>query len=166
MRAGAILVLALTLAGTASAQKGKVRCTGEPADSALLADGPVYRDCEVSRPAELRTSDFPIDFKPPPAATGGVPGACYKAGFQFVVDTVGRPELPTLRPLAGNDRALEEALRPGLSQLRYEPARLGGLRVRQIVIYSRAVEPIVRVSPTDGEAVGLPSARSPTGRCR
>ena len=168
MRPIAIL-LALSLgAAHLSAQKPKLpRCTGEPADSAALLQGPVYRDCEVERPAQLRSSDFPIDFTPPGGGTpmGGGGGACYRAGFQFVVDTLGRPEPATIRPTPGNDRALEDALRPGLFQLRYEPARKAAQRVRQIVVYKRAVEPIVRVNPTEGEPIGLPATRA-TGGCR
>ena len=162
----ALLALLLVVAAPLAAQKPKKRCTGEPADSALAArgSGPIYRDCEVERPAQLRTLDFPIDFQP----TGSIlpSGGCYRAEFQFVVDTTGRPEPSTVRPSPGNDRGLEDAVRPGLSQLRYDPARLAGNRVRQIVLYKRAVEPIVRVNPTEGEQTGLPSTRPAIGGCR
>ncbi len=157
---GSVLVLGLLLAGPAGAQeKGKNRCTGELPDSTLLEAGPVYRDCEVDRPARLRTADLPVDYTPP-ANLGG--SRCLRAEFQFVVDTLGHPEPPTVRPGRSNDRGLESALRATVPQLRYEPARLGNRRVRQVVVYSRSVAPIVRVSPDD-ERVGLPQVRSSVG---
>lgn len=157
LKSGSFLLLLALGAAPASAQQLKRRCTGEPPDSSALRPGPVYRDCEVDRPARLRTADLPVDFTPPAGNLGGA--RCYRAEFQFVVDTTGRPEPTTLRPGRSNDRGLEEALRGNLDQLRYEPARLANRWVRQIVIYSRAVAPIVRVSP-DEERTGLPQVRS------
>jgi hypothetical protein len=157
MRIVAVFSLLVLMAAPASGQQLKRRCTGEPPDSAALLTGPVYRDCEVDRTAQLRTADLPVDFNPPAGNPGG--SRCYKAEFQFVVDTVGRPELSTLRPGRSNDRGLEDALRGNLEQLRYEPARLDNRKVRQIVIYSRSVAPIVRVSP-DEERTGLPQVRA------
>jgi hypothetical protein len=154
---GAFLLLLALAAPLASAQQLKRRCTGEPPDSSALQAGPVYRDCEVDRPARLRTADLPVDFTPPAGNPGGA--RCYRAELQFVVDTTGRPEPLTVRSGRSNDRNLEDALRGHLDQLRYEPARLANRRVRQVVIYSRAVAPIVRVSP-DEERTGLPQVRS------
>lgn len=160
----AILALALLGGGAVPASgQGNRRCTGEPPDSTLLRQGPVYRDCEVERPAQLRTSDYPIDFTPTGSSVPA--GGCYRAGFQFVVDSAGRPELGTVSPVPGNDRGLEDAMRPGLSQLRYDSARMGGQKVRQIVVYRRAVEAIVRVNPTE-EPTGLPTTRNSAGNCR
>ena len=62
------LALLLLAALPFEAQKSKAGCAGEPADSAVLAGGPVFRDCEVDRPAELRTGDLEISNTPPPAA--------------------------------------------------------------------------------------------------
>lgn len=147
--------LLLLVAAPLSAQKPK-RCTGEAPDSAVLHRGPVYRDCEVDRPARLRTVDLPLDYNPP---TGGLGGSrCLRAEFQFVVDTVGRVEPATVRPGNSNDRGLEEAVRGNLGQLRYEPARLGGAKVRQVVVFARAVSPIARVNPDD-EKTGVAQVR-------
>jgi hypothetical protein len=157
VKCGSFLLLLVLAAVPATAQQLRRRCTGEPPDSSALQTGPVYRDCEVDRPARLRTGDLPVDFTPPAGNPGS--GRCYRAEFQFVVDTTGRPEPLTVRPGRSNDRGLEDALRGSLDQLRYEPARLANRRVRQVVIYSRAVAPIVRVSP-DEERTGLPAVRS------
>jgi hypothetical protein len=148
--------LLLLVAAPLSAQTSKRRCTGEAPDSAALHLGPVYRDCEVDRPARLRTVDLPVDYNPP---TGGLGGTrCLRAEFQFVVDTTGRAELASVRPGSSNDRGLENAIRGSLPQVRYEPARLAGAKVRQVVVYARAVSPLVRVNPDD-EKTGVPQVR-------
>ncbi len=164
MKAGLLAcALGVLLLGTTRVDaQGNRPCTGEPPDSTMLLGGPVYRDCEVERPARMRSTDFPIDFTP----TGVAPaGGCYRVAFQFVVDSMGRPETTTVTPLPGNDRVLEDAVLPGLPQLRYQAALLGGARVRQIVVYRRAVQAIMRVNPTEGEPIGLPATRT-SGNCR
>jgi hypothetical protein len=148
-----LLVLLVPLALPSSAQQLKRRCTGEAPDSTALKAGPAFRDCEVDRPARLRTMDLPVDFSPPMAGAGG--NRCFRAEFQFVVDSTGIPEMATVRSGRSNDRGLEDALRGNLDRLRYEPARLAGRRVRQVVIHSRGIAPVVRVSP-DEERTGLP----------
>jgi hypothetical protein len=147
-----LVLFAVPLAG-----QSKRPCTGEAPDSALLAGGPVYRDCEVDRPARLRTVDLPVDYRPPAGGLGGT--RCLRAGFQFVVDTIGRAEITTVRPAAGNDRGLEDVLRGTLERLRYEPARHQGGKVRQVVVYARVVAPLVRVTPEE-EQTGVPQVRS------
>ena len=156
MRFIVILGVMICFAAPLAAQKPKRRCTGEAPDSAALHRGPVYRDCEVDRPARLRTVDLPLDYNPP---TGGLGASrCLRAEFQFVVDTTGRAELATVRPGNSNDRGLENAVRGNLGQLRYEPARLAGARVRQLVVFARAVSPIARVNPDD-EKTGVAKVR-------
>ncbi len=154
------LLLLLSMLGFSSPasgqQKGK-RCTGEVPDSTLLGSGPVYRDCEVDQAARLRVPDFPVDYIPPPNNMGGT--RCLRAEFQFVVDSAGHPDPASIRPARSNDRGLEEAVRPTLERLRYQPARLGNRPVRQLVVYARSVASIVRVSP-DEERTGLPQVRS------
>ena len=149
-------VFLVLFAAPLAAQSSKRRCTGEPPDSAALYLGPVYRDCEVDRPARLRTVDLPVDYNPP---TGGLGGTrCLRAEFHLVVDTTGRAELASVRPGSSNDRGLENAIRGSLPQLRYDPARLAGAKVRQVVVYARAVSPLVRVNPDD-EKTGAPQVR-------
>ena len=155
MRLVGVLVLLLLATAPLAAQKAK-RCTGEVPDSALLHRGPVYRDCDVDKPARLRTVDLPIDYNP---TTGGLGSSrCLRAEFQFVVDTVGQVEQATVRPGNSNDRGLENAVRGNLGQLRYEPARKAGAKVRQVVVFARAVSPIARVNPDD-EKTGVPQVR-------
>ena len=156
MRGVGILVLLILFATPLAAQTSKRRCTGEVPDSALLHLGPVYRDCDVDKPARLRTVDLPLDYNP---TTGGLgTSRCLRAEFQFVVDTIGRVEPATVRPGNSNDRGLENAVRGNLGQLRYEPAHKAGAKVRQVVVFARAVSPIARVNPDD-EKTGVPQVR-------
>jgi hypothetical protein len=143
-----ILLLSITLMGLATptfAQQRSVRCTGTPLDPLVVA-GPVYRDCDVDRPANLRGT------APQPAWTPGTAeareGRCFRAEFQFVVDTLGVPDLATLQAVAANHTGYAEAVRSTLARLRYEPARLAGRPVRQIVVYRQTMA--TRVS-TGGE---------------
>ncbi len=46
------------------------------------------------------------------------------ATFAFVVDTMGRVELPSIETLAATDSTTARALRRGLEQLRYVPKRI------------------------------------------
>ena len=156
MRCVGTLALLLLLTNPLAAQKSNRRCTGEAPDSALLQQGPVYRDCEVDRPARLRTVNLHFDFNPPTGTLG--PTGCLRAEFQFVIDTIGRIEPTTIRPANSNDRGLETAIRANLAQLRYEPARLAGGKVRQVTVFARAVSPVAQATPED-EKAGAPMLR-------
>ena len=52
---------------------------------------------------------------------------------QFVVDTTGRAEASTLRFLAYSDREFGRAVLYALPRMQFEPAELGGRKVRQLV---------------------------------
>ncbi len=139
-----ILLLSITLiclATPTSAQRRAVRCTGTPIDPLVVA-GPVYRDCDVDQPARLRGT--PPQAAWTPRGADLVDGRCLKAEFQFVVDTLGVPDLSTLQAITANHTGYAEAVRATLAGLRHEPARLGGRPVRQIVVYRQSM--VVRVS--------------------
>jgi hypothetical protein len=138
------LLLVSLFAMPAEAQKRKSKCEGSPPDSIELAGGLVYRDCEVDRPAKVRGGQPRIAFSP---RTSGIPRSrCYVAEFQLVVDTLGNVELPTVRPHATNDPDLESAIVAEWSHLRFEPAQLAHVPVRQIVVYRREVGVMVRLT--------------------
>jgi TonB family protein len=52
---------------------------------------------------------------------------------QFVVDTTGRPEMRTFKVLMSSNPMFADAVREALPSMRYEPAKLQGRRVRQVV---------------------------------
>ena len=155
-----ILVVALlSLAGTAAeAQKGKRRCTGSPVDTLAVVDR-VYRDCEVDVVAKQRGSTPRLAWSPNTTASAGQ--ACFRARFEFVVDTAGLPESGTIRRVSSTDANFESAVRDQLSALRYFPAEKDGRRVRQLVIFESKAEIRRVVSSSPGGPP--PSIRGP--RC-
>ena len=57
---------------------------------------------------------------------------CFVALIEVVVDTLGRPELRTARLVRASDPSYGAAAFAIVPGLRFEPARLGNRRVRQI----------------------------------
>lgn len=148
---GALCCLALVPGLEGQQRRG--RCNGEAPDPAWLNTAPVYRDCEVDRRAELRGGGTRINFTP---GGGLLPTKeCYRAELEFVVDESGSLELHTVRPRAGNDPDMEQAMRKVLPTLQYQPALLAGEPVRQLVVYTQAVSLGVRVSNTSGQPTSL-----------
>jgi TonB family protein len=86
-----------------------------------LRDFQMYRDAE------------PLPDTPPPTSPSGltVPG---EVVVEFVVDTLGRPEMNQVRFLASSDARLTEAVMAALLRMRFRPAEaVPGLKVRQLV---------------------------------
>ena len=142
-----LLCVGLTLLGAPlEAQKAKRRCSGTAIDS--LAPGErVYRDCEVDRVAKLRGAAPRVQWTPTAPATGTP--TCYRAEFEFVVDTLGIPDPATIRRVSSSDASFELAVREQIDRMRYEPAQLAGRRVRQLVVHESkaAVAMVVSTSP-------------------
>ena len=142
MRNLLFLALFLVVPATADAQKPK-KCSGEPADSSLFAAGPIYRDCEVDKPAKV------IGNEPRPAMSSTpntVREGCFYVEYQFVVNTEGQVELGTVEVRRNEMREFEEALRATLGQLRFQPAMKDGVAVRQVVIHRRGLGIATRAS--------------------
>jgi hypothetical protein len=152
------LALLILCAGSLSAQKTKRDCLGDPPDSAWSARLPVYRNCEVDRAAEMRGTPPRANFEAPP---GGMMGKCYKAEFQFVVDSLGAVEQSTVRTRATNDKELEEAVRATLPMFKFAPAELAGRPVRQVFVYKSTVSVVVRAASS-----GPPPSSPPRGSAR
>jgi hypothetical protein len=130
------LLLGLAIAAPAAAQKNSKRCLIDPPDSSLLRRGPVYRDCEVDRPAKVLTAMRP-DFQP--QSDGSRASRCFSAELEFVVDTLGWAEPTTVRRVSGNSQPLAEAMVNAIATLRYEPAMNESHLVRQLVRYKQMV---------------------------
>ena len=71
---------------------------------------------------------------------------CYSALIEFVVDTLGFPEVGTARVVRSTDPAFAQSAVAVLSRLKYEPARRGGMAVRQITTIEPKVAMAVAVS--------------------
>jgi periplasmic protein TonB len=52
---------------------------------------------------------------------------------QFVVDTTGRADVSTLRILQSDHQLFSDAVKSVISRLRFRPAEVGGVKVRQLV---------------------------------
>ena len=129
MKCTIILCAIAVCAVRAEAQKG-AKCVGDRPDSSITVDAPVYRNCEVDLPANMLKPPTP----PNRGATflGAIPvGRCLYAGFTFVVDTMGRLELSTVRPHWKNSPEVEETVLTWLQRTHWEPALLDNHPVRQ-----------------------------------
>jgi hypothetical protein len=81
----------------------------------------------VSVKARPIANDVRPDFRP----TGRDRG-CFSAIIQVAVDTVGFPESRTLRVVRATDPGFAAAVIAIVPAMRFEPARLGERRVRQL----------------------------------
>lgn len=154
-----LLCIGLTLlSAPLEAQKRPRRCTGTAIDT--LAPGPrVYRDCEVDRVARMRGTPSRLQWSP---MGGGSLASCYRAKFEFVVDMLGMPVMATMTRISSTDSNFEQAVLAQIGTLRYEPAQLGGQRVRQLVVYEGKAA--VRGSNV-GVPGGSPSRNSAPSSC-
>ena len=134
-------------------------CTLTATDSAYLAGGPVFREYAVDQRAHLRNPQVRPDFQPPQLPTGG--SACYSAQIELVVDTAGMPEAGTAHVLTTNNPPFADAVLFTVPRWRYDPARKGGVAVRQIVRERRVVAVQVVAVP----AGAVPSSPGRRPRC-
>jgi hypothetical protein len=149
----AVVAAAACGASRTAAQRG-ASCPLTQRDSAYLAGGYVYRDCAVSVKAKLIPGSQRVDYRPT-----RVGNACYSAELEFVVDTLGKVETPTVQIVRTTDRAFAEAVMANAPTWRYEPARLDGKLVRQIVLEKSAMATGVVVVPA-GQSPPPPGARA------
>jgi len=141
-----------------AAQRSRRACPDTPVDS-IPSGKPVYQACQVDREAKERGFTPRMDWTPPVGDLRD--GSCFRADFEFVVDTLGVPEVGTIHDIRVTDASLQEAVRDVIRRLRYEPAQLKGGPVRQVVAYSQTVA--VRRVVTSSRNATPPSSRPP--RC-
>ena len=136
MRSCLCVVIFILAGGRASSAQAPRPCGGIAPDSAWLANGPVYRDCEVETPAKRRGDPPRLALDP---ARLGSDSACKRVTLVFVVDTRGTVELASVRATVSDHPDLEAAVRATLPALKYTPALRAKHPVRQVVEYSRSV---------------------------
>ena len=102
-------------------------CDHTDQDTTHYLHTPLYRACAVSVKARPIANDVRPDFRP----TGRDRG-CFSAIIQVAVDTVGFPESRTLRVVRATDPGFAAAVIAIVPAMRFEPARLGERRVRQL----------------------------------
>lgn len=118
------------------AQRSKRGCPDTPSDS-VPSGMRVYQACQVDRAARLRGKAPHPDWTP--AVSSIRDGSCFRADFQFVVDTAGIPEAETIHEVGATDASFQQAVKEVIPYLKYEPAKLGGASVRQLVTYHQSV---------------------------
>lgn len=131
------LALAVALPGPRPDHHGVPKCDSPRPDSLARATPPIYRACDVDKPARLHDAAPELNFYP--ERETGPRGQCYNASLEFVVGQDGAPELDSVRPRKSNSPELQAALRAQLPKLRYEPGLIAGFAVRQLVVYSRTL---------------------------
>jgi hypothetical protein len=102
-------------------------CDRSDQDTTHYLHLPLYRACAVSVAARRVASDLQPDFYP-----GGRDRSCFTAQIEVAVDTLGRPEMRSVRLVRASDPSFGSALLAIVPGLRFEPARMGDRRVRQI----------------------------------
>jgi hypothetical protein len=155
---GGIVACASASAGSTGVASPRSGCALTNRDSSYLASGPVYRDCAVDEKARLLTTNARMDFQPTASDNG-----CLAAEVEFVVDTLGKPEMGSAHIVRATTQAFGEALAAVVPSLKYQPARLAGVPVRQIVserrsaTIGRVVVPMGSAPPTRGGAPRAPT---------
>ncbi len=119
--------------GFADSSAQKSDCSLQAADSAYLAAGPVYRGCAVDKKVRLQTRPR---FDPPMSLPNK---PCLSAVFEFVVDTLGKPEYATVRLVRANDDQFAQAAQHAIHGIVFRPAIKDGAKVRQIHEFKTAM---------------------------
>lgn len=144
----AVLAIGCSSAGTSNAGAGEMalgggRCAAAPGDSIYTSFTLAYRDCAVTVKAVRLPTTARLDFTPPREARE----ACFSAELEYVVGLDGVIERSTARVIRTNSQELANAMMTYLGNVRFEPATLNGVRVRQIVTDRQKVVSQVIVMP-------------------
>lgn len=109
--------------------------SGEPGPVSTAGSGgtgeapaPVLSGVDVDRVARVRTRIEPR--YPPALRAAGIEG---RVIVRFVVDTAGRVEEASIQVLDSSHPQFTDAVRTTLGRMRFEPARVGRSKVRQMV---------------------------------
>ncbi|HVB32197.1 MAG TPA: hypothetical protein VNE60_11770 [Gemmatimonadaceae bacterium] len=136
--AGALIIAfaaaACASSGAAPAVGAERACTPVSVDSAFAALAPVYRDCDVDRPATVASTGARPDLRPQ------LTQQCMSAELEFVVDERGRPLPDPVHIVRTNSREFAQALIDVLPSWRYTPAEKNGEAVRQVVRLQQSVQ--------------------------
>src|SRR5690242_8799485 len=102
-------------------------CDHADQDTSHYLHTPLYRACAVSVKARAIANDVRPDYRP-----SGRDRSCFSAIIQVAVDTAGLPESRTARVVRASDPGFAAAVLAVVPAMRFEPARLGEHRVRQL----------------------------------
>ncbi|MFL5620671.1 MAG: energy transducer TonB [Gemmatimonadaceae bacterium] len=102
-------------------------CDRSDQDTTHYLHLPLYRACAVTIAARRLANDLRPEFVPQ-----GRDQNCFSAVIVLAVDTLGRPDLRTTRLVRASDPAFGAEVLAIVAGLRFQPAQLGGRRVRQL----------------------------------
>jgi hypothetical protein len=102
-------------------------CDHADQDTSHYLHTPLYRACAVSVKALAIANDVRPEYRP-----SGRDRSCFSAIIQVAVDTAGLPESRTARVVRASDPGFAAAVLAIVPAMRFEPARLGEHRVRQL----------------------------------
>lgn len=130
-----IMVVSLLVIATAAACTSRItEGSAGPQPSPAASPQPLevrqpYFEFQIEKPAQLASDSPRVPYPDEllPQRTVGTVLA------QFVVDTLGRVEPTTLKVLRSDAPAFTQAVKAGLSSLRFLPAEIGGRKVKQLV---------------------------------
>ena len=106
------------------------RTIGVLPGSHIVTDSPTpYTDATVEKSARLLTVVAPR--YPERLRAAGISG---RVVARFVIDTTGRVEPTTVTMLESDHEAMADAVRGVLPKLRFDPAEVGGRRVRMLAV--------------------------------
>ncbi len=110
----------------ASMERGRA-CDRSDQDTSRYLHLPLYRGCAVTLAARRVATDVRPEFWPLARDRN-----CFAAIVELAVDSLGRPEPRTARLVRASDPGYAAAVLAIIPALRFEPARLGDRRVRQL----------------------------------
>jgi hypothetical protein len=102
-------------------------CDHADQDTSHYLHTPLYRACAVSVKARAIANDVRPVYSP-----NGRDRSCFSAIIQVAVDTAGFAESRTARVVRASDPGFAAAVLAIVPAMRFEPARLGEHRVRQL----------------------------------
>jgi hypothetical protein len=163
MRRRSVLFAVIAVSGLACASAGnklasREACTISARDSEFVGFRPLYRDCAVDQVARFVSTDAHPNFRPDSRAP-----TCYSADLEFVVDSLGKPEVGTARLVRTSYEPFARAVLETLQAWEYQPAVRDGKTVRQIVTAHQTAATMSVVVPAgSGPPSRPPSQRPPT----
>ena len=130
IRVAGLLAAAVASIALACSVHAPDRVAGpKPASPTLTQGVGVYFEFQVEKPAAPRAGNRPPKY-PDELRKAGVEGQVLA---QFVVDTLGIPNVRSFKVLRSTDPQFTASVREALADFRFHPAEVGGRPVRQLV---------------------------------
>ncbi len=120
---------------------GAAECSPATVDSVFASVAPVYRNCDVNRPAMARDTSVFLNDLPPQGQS------CLSAVVEFVVGANGLTLPQPTKIVQTNSPAFARALLRSVERWRYVPAERNGKPVRQLIRLEAATRATSALDP-------------------